>query len=226
MNTKISSLSAIAVLLLGSSVVGAQGLALPGDIEIPAGNTGYVNVGGKALKTGLGDCMKIGGFSEENQVNACEGIDDTMDMEAEAEAEVEPSAEATDTPEPVKKEPIVTTATLGGEALFDTNSSDLNSASEQALAELVSELARFQEISSIEVVGHTDSSGEESYNQSLSERRAMSVETFLKAAYPNVDVTSRGMGESSPVATNSTREGRQLNRRVEVQVTAKSITEQ
>jgi OOP family OmpA-OmpF porin len=101
----------------------------------------------------------------------------------------------------------------------------LNQASEQALSDLISQLEKFQEISSIDVVGHTDSTGEASYNQALSERRAAAVEAFLAAAYPNVPVSSRGMGEDSPVATNSTREGRQLNRRVEVQVTAKSITE-
>jgi len=224
MNTKISTLSSIAALMLGASVANAQEAALPGTIEIPAGNSGYVNAGGNAIKTGLGGCLKLGGFGEESQVNACEGIEDTV-VEAVTEPEPEPEPEAAPAPEPVEKEPIVTTATLGGEALFDSNSAELNAASEQALAELVSELEKFQEISAIEVVGHTDSTGEEGYNQSLSEQRAAAVEAFLTAAYPNVNVTSRGMGEASPVATNSTREGRQLNRRVEVQITAKSITE-
>ncbi len=221
MNKKISVLSSIAALLLGSSIVNAQGIALPGTIEIPSGNAGYVNVGGNALRTGLGDCLKLGGFSEENQVNACEGIED----EAEEVAEAEPAPEPAPAPEPVAKEPIVTTATLGGEALFESNSAELTAASEQALSELISELETFQEITSIEVVGHTDSAGEENYNQVLSERRAAAVEAYISAAYPDVSITSRGMGESSPVATNSTREGRTQNRRVEVQVTAKSITE-
>ncbi len=221
MNRNISTISSIAALLLGSTVVIAHDVALDGDIEIPAGSAGYVNVGGKALRTGGGECLRLGGFSEENQVNACEGIEET----AEVEAEAEPAPEPAPAPEPVKKEPIVTTATLGGEALFDNNSSDLNAASEQAMADLVSELEKYQEISSIAVVGHTDSTGESGYNQDLSERRAASVEAFLAAAYPNVPVTSSGMGEDSPIATNSTREGRQLNRRVEIQITAKSITE-
>ncbi|NND92721.1 MAG: OmpA family protein [Granulosicoccus sp.] len=220
MNRNIGTVSSIAALLLGSSVVLAQGTALEGTIEIPAGNGGYANSGGNALKTGLGDCVKIGLYSDEQQVDACAGIEPTPEV-----AEVEPAPEAAPAPEPVKKEPIVTTATLGGEALFDNNSAELTAASEQALADLVSQLEKFQEISSIEVVGHTDSTGEADYNQGLSERRAASVEAFLNAAYPNVQITSSGMGETSPVATNSTREGRQLNRRVEVQVTAKSITE-
>ncbi|MGQ7846495.1 OmpA family protein [Granulosicoccus sp. 3-233] len=221
MNRNIGTISSIAALLLGSSVVHAQGVALDGTIEIPAGNGGYANSMGDAIKTGLGDCVKIGLYNDEDQVDACAGIEEAPEEVVEAE----PAPEAAPAPEPVQKEPIVTTATLGGEALFDNNSDVLNASSEQAMADLVSQLEKFQEITSIEVVGHTDSNGEASYNQGLSERRAAAVEAFLKAAYPNVDVTSSGMGEDSPVATNSTPEGRQLNRRVEVQVTAKSITE-
>ena len=222
MNRNIGTVGSVAALLLGGSIAFAHDVALEGTIEIPEGSTGYVNVGGNALRTGDGECLKLGGFSEENQVNACEGIEDTAEAEV---AEAAPEAEPAPAPEPVKKEPIVTTATLGGEALFDNNSAELNAASEQALSELVAELGNFQEISSIEVVGHTDSTGEADYNQALSERRAAAVEAYLAAAYPNVQMSSSGMGENSPVATNSTREGRQLNRRVEVQVTAKSITE-
>ncbi len=221
MNRNIGTLSSIAALLLGSSVVNAQGVALDQTIEVPAGNSGYANSMGDAIKTGLNDCLQTGQFDAESQVDACEGIEDAPEEVVEAE----PAPEAAPAPEPVAKEPIVTTATLGGEALFDTNSDVLNASSEQAMADLVSQLEKFQEITAIEVVGHTDSTGEASYNQGLSERRAAAVEAFLKAAYPNVEVTSSGMGEDSPIATNSTPEGRQLNRRVEVQVTAKSITE-
>ena len=222
MNTKIGTLSSIAALLLGSSIASAQGLALPGTIEIPPANEGYVDSLGTAVRTGLGECLKTTSFSEEDQVDACEGIEDVPEPVVEPEPEPEPAP----APEPVAKEPIITTATLGGEALFNTNSSELTQSAEQALAELVIELQGYQEISSIEVAGHTDSTGEEGYNQSLSESRAAAVESFLAAAFPNVPVSSVGFGETSPVATNSTPEGRQLNRRVEVQVTAKSITEE
>lgn len=227
MNKDIGKISTIAALLLGSSIAVAQIQALPGTIEIPSGNTGYVNVGGEALRTGLGECFKLDGFSEETQVNACEGIEETAEAKGDLAGDDSESAEEAPAPapEPVEKEPIVTTATLGGEALFASNSADLTPASEQALAELIAQLEKFQEISAIQVTGHTDSAGDEAYNQGLSERRAAAVESFLKAAYPNVDVSSSGLGETSPVATNSTREGRALNRRVEVQVTAKSITE-
>ncbi|MFK7861754.1 MAG: OmpA family protein [Granulosicoccus sp.] len=230
MNRKICTLSSIAGLLMGGSmIVNAHDVALPGTIEIPAGTAGYVNVGGNALRTGGGECLKLGSFSEENQVNACEGIEETAEVAAETETETEteeaPAAEPAPAPEPVAKEPIVTTATLGGEALFDSNSAELNAASEQALDNLVAELRNFQEITAIEVTGHSDSSGDETYNKQLSEQRAAAVDEYLMKAFPNASVTSRGLGESSPIATNSTVEGRKQNRRVEVQVTAKSITE-
>ena len=71
----------------------------------------------------------------------------------------------------------------------------------------------------IDVEGHTDSRGSDSYNQALSERRTQSVADYL--ASQGVSASSLnpiGMGEGSPVASNDTREGRAQNRRVEVTI--------
>ncbi len=227
MNKNICTLSSIAALLMGSGIALAHQSALDGAIAVPDGNGSYVTSSGNAVRTGSGNCVLTGSYSDENVVNACAGIDDAAE-EADAEAaeeEVMVDEEAAPAPEPVAKEPIVSTATLGGEALFARNSSELTGSSEASIANLVSQLKKFQEITSIEVVGHTDSRGDEASNQELSEARASAVEAYLKAAYPDAAITSRGVGESSPIATNSTSDGRALNRRVEVQVTAKSITE-
>ena len=151
-------------------------------------------------------------------------LDEEIIEEVEAE-EAGADAEAAPAPEPVKKEPIVTTATLGGEALFARGSNELSEASQKSLAALVTQLGKFQEISAIDVVGHTDSTGSSANNQALSEARAAAVQDYLAAAYPDASMSGSGMGEDSPVATNSTPEGRAQNRRVEIQVTAKSITE-
>jgi OOP family OmpA-OmpF porin len=69
------------------------------------------------------------------------------------------------------------------------------------------------------VVGHTDSTGDEAYNQKLSERRAESVVEYLaKAGVESSRLEASGAGESEPVASNDTKDGRAQNRRVELNV--------
>jgi OOP family OmpA-OmpF porin len=69
----------------------------------------------------------------------------------------------------------------------------------------------------VRIDGHTDSVGSEEYNRTLSERRADAVRRFLGDAGIDPDRLSvRGLGESGPIATNETEEGRALNRRVEL----------
>ncbi|MBU0484636.1 MAG: OmpA family protein [Proteobacteria bacterium] len=71
----------------------------------------------------------------------------------------------------------------------------------------------------LEIYGHTDSKGSESYNQILSEKRAKSVADYLvKNGVANDRLTSRGFGESQPIVSNDTEEGRTQNRRVEVKL--------
>jgi outer membrane protein OmpA-like peptidoglycan-associated protein len=72
---------------------------------------------------------------------------------------------------------------------------------------------------SILVEGHTDSTGSDTYNQQLSERRADSVKTLLvQRGVQGSRISILGYGESRPVATNATPEGRQMNRRVEIRI--------
>ncbi len=71
-------------------------------------------------------------------------------------------------------------------------------------------------VSRVTVEGHTDSHGSDAYNMRLSQRRAESVRQYLiKKGIPASKLDSAGRGESRPVSTNETREGRALNRRVE-----------
>lgn len=69
----------------------------------------------------------------------------------------------------------------------------------------------------VQVVGHTDSTGSDAYNQNLSERRAQSVAEILRQnGLASTRIQTIGMGESAPIASNSTDSGRQANRRVEI----------
>ena len=71
----------------------------------------------------------------------------------------------------------------------------------------------------VSVEGHTDAVGSEAYTLGLSNRRAVAVKDFLvKEGVPEGRLTTQGLGESQPVATNDTADGRAQNRRVELKV--------
>ncbi|WP_294325929.1 OmpA family protein, partial [uncultured Sphingomonas sp.] len=71
----------------------------------------------------------------------------------------------------------------------------------------------------IDVYGHTDSTGSDAYNQTLSERRAASVATYLTSrGVQSARIGTRGFGETQPIASNETEEGRAENRRVEIKI--------
>ena len=101
--------------------------------------------------------------------------------------------------------------------LFATNKADLNANSKSALANF-SKTLRENNLLSVDIYGHTDSTGNDGINIPLSNKRAQSVESYLKSCgvsasqFKNVS----GKGSSEPVADNSTVEGRKQNRRVEV----------
>jgi outer membrane protein OmpA-like peptidoglycan-associated protein len=72
----------------------------------------------------------------------------------------------------------------------------------------------------LDIVGHTDSTGSEAYNQSLSERRAGSVSNYFRSrGVVPARIASYGMGETQPIASNADGYGRQQNRRVELRIT-------
>lgn len=105
--------------------------------------------------------------------------------------------------------------------LFNTNSSDLLGPAQENLAALANSLNDMESDALLMVVGHTDATGTDEYNQGLSERRAESAAAFLAQAGMNPgQIQTLGLGESEPVADNETAAGRQENRRVEVAIYA------
>ncbi|UII24780.1 OmpA family protein [Fulvivirga maritima] len=104
--------------------------------------------------------------------------------------------------------------------LFDTDSYSLKSTMKQNLSDLATTLNKYED-TNILIEGHTDSTGSDSYNQTLSEQRANSVSSYLMAQGVSTSrVKTQGYGESQPIADNSTASGRQQNRRVEVAIYA------
>jgi outer membrane protein OmpA-like peptidoglycan-associated protein len=108
------------------------------------------------------------------------------------------------------------TLNMPGNVTFATDSSDLSPAFFDVLNSVGKVLGEFEQ-TVVEVAGHTDSTGSDSYNLSLSERRAQSVTSYLtsQGVIPQ-RIISVGMGEKYPVADNTNASGRQANRRVEI----------
>lgn len=110
------------------------------------------------------------------------------------------------------------------DVLFDTAKYSLRPLARERLAKVAGILLGHPGLK-LEVEGHTDSVGSESYNQRLSEQRAGSVRDYLirQGITDMNSVPIKGFGKSQPVATNDTSAGRQLNRRVELIVSGELI---
>jgi outer membrane protein OmpA-like peptidoglycan-associated protein len=100
--------------------------------------------------------------------------------------------------------------------LFDTGKSSIKSQSEAVLQNITAILKEYPK-ANFSIGGHTDSTGREAFNQTLSESRAKAVHDYLVANGINDDrLSSKGYGETMPIDSNKTRDGRRANRRVEV----------
>jgi len=114
--------------------------------------------------------------------------------------------------------PMASKVVFNADAFFDFDKSTLKPEGRQVLDQ-VAQQAQGLNLETIIAVGHTDSIGSDAYNQKLSERRAASVKTYLTSkGVPADRVYTEGKGETQPVASNATREGRAQNRRVEVEI--------
>ncbi len=142
------------------------------------------------------------------------------------------SADDTDEADPCRTPSVGETMSLKGcgtgdviilkGVTFEFDKSRLTPNAKTILDGVATELLAYPDIG-VELGGHTDAKGSDSYNQRLSEQRAASVLKYLATKGVAKDrMTSVGYGESQPVADNDTDEGRELNRRVELKITAGS----
>ncbi|MBP1805826.1 OmpA family protein [Rubellimicrobium aerolatum] len=109
--------------------------------------------------------------------------------------------------------------TLPQDILFGTDSASVSLQSQGDLRAVATSLNNYP-ATTVNVVGHTDSTGDAAYNQDLSERRASAVAAVLRGSGVNPGrINIVGRGEDAPIASNLTPEGRQQNRRVEIIIT-------
>ncbi len=168
---------------------------------------------GNAVRDGSGACVQ-----ELNSVDH----PDCVAKKVEAPKPVEPPkpVEAPTPPvEPAKPAPVAVKAsiTIQAEALFDFDKSVLKPAGKKSIDDAIAKMKQI-DVEVIIATGHTDSVGTDAYNQKLSERRATAVKNYMVSqGIAAAKITTLGKGETQPVATNKTAEGRAKNRRVDIE---------
>jgi OOP family OmpA-OmpF porin len=199
---RFPQLSTAIAAAISMSLFGFVGTASAGD-----GPQAYVTSGSGhvvRVKDRQGRCVRTKDWSEELATRECDP--DLFPEEAEVVAVAAPVYEK---------------SVMSASALFAFDSAELSedgATSLQALGESIR--AKGARVVDIDIVGHTDSSGPEAYNQKLSLRRAEAMKAYLvrEGGIDAAIIDVMGKGESMPVADNATREGRARNRRVEVNV--------
>ncbi len=103
--------------------------------------------------------------------------------------------------------------------LFDVDSDVIKGDARTNLDALAASLAKYPK-SDLMIVGHTDATGTDSYNMGLSRRRAAAASNYLRTNGVNRGIRAIGRGETEPIASNESEDGRQQNRRVEIAIYA------
>jgi OOP family OmpA-OmpF porin len=169
-------------------------------------------------KNSVGQCWRAGYWTPSLAI--CECDKDLMPKaacEPPAPPPVAPGKPAPAKPAP-KPKPVAEKVTLAADVLFDFDKAVLKNEGKSKLDDLATKVKAIN-LEVVIAIGHTDSIGSDAYNQKLSVRRAESVKAYLvsKGVEPN-RIYTEGKGEKQPVASNKTADGRQKNRRVEIEV--------
>jgi len=168
---------------------------------------------GAIVKSGSGECVRHN-FMTDVKPTEC-GYAAPMPVVETIQVEIVETPTAATVSAKVQEEVVI-----GANMLFAFDSAELSDDAKAVIDERIQRVnGRLKLTSVVKVVGHTDSTGPEAYNQKLSEMRAQAVADYIASNAANVqagDIEVVGMGESEPVASNDTREGRAQNRRVVV----------
>jgi OmpA-OmpF porin, OOP family len=172
---------------------------------------------GTVWKNGTNElCWRNASWTPATAAAGCDGAIVPKPMPAAAPA---PAPAAAPAPAPAAA-PVAAAAkvTYASDAFFDFDRAVLKPEGRANLDSLIEKMKGIN-LEVVVAVGHTDSTGPESYNQALSVRRAEAVKAYLVSKGIEANrVYVEGKGEAQPVADNSTREGRAKNRRVEIEV--------
>ncbi|MGE0874322.1 MAG: outer membrane protein OmpA [Burkholderiales bacterium] len=171
--------------------------------------------GNLVWKNASGQCWRAGYWTPAMAIAECDP--DLVPKPAPKPAMKPRPAKPKPAPKP-KPKPVAEKVTLAADVLFDFDKAVLKPAGKSKLDDLASKVKAIN-LEVVIAIGHTDSIGSDAYNQKLSVRRAEAVKAYMvsKGVEPN-RIYTEGKGEKQPVASNKTKEGRQKNRRVEIEV--------
>ena len=197
-------------------------LTLGGAIVALASGSAFANVTpnvtdsqGAPVKDSQGACI-VGSGIDHPDCNPAKPVPAKPAAPATPAAPASPAAPATPAAKPAPAS-VRQSVVIQADALFDFDKSVLRPDGKKSIDDALGKL-RGVDVEMVIATGHTDSVGTDAYNQKLSERRAAAVKDYLVSkGIPAAKVTTIGKGESQPVATNKTAEGRQKNRRVDIE---------
>lgn len=203
--------SAMNKLVLGLAALSISGLAFAGVTP------NVTDAAGNPVRDASGNCVQSSGISHPDCMpkKAAEPAKPAAPAKPADGAKAAQPAKPADAPKAPTS--VKQAVTIQAEALFDFDKSVLKAEGKKSLDEAVAKMKGI-DVEVIIATGHTDSIGTEAYNQKLSERRANAVKDYLVSkGVPANKVTTLGKGETQPVATNKTKDGRAKNRRVDVE---------
>lgn len=181
-------------------------------------SSGYAHdASGVVVRDNSGNCVRTSNWTKQSATKDCDADLLPPPVAAAPAPEPEPVAAAPAAAEIAAIEPRKDPINISEKAGFDFDRAVLRAEDKQRLDTAIAEMKNLPEDATIQVTGYTDSIGSEEYNRELSMRRAQAAQEYLVAN--GVDqrrIVLSGMGESNPIASNDTAEGRAMNRRVEV----------
>lgn len=207
----------LAKLVIAASAVVAFSASAQEDIKASTPTSGYVQDGrGVIVRDPFGLCWRTGYYTPADAVPGC---DAPLVKPAPPAPPAAPAAAPAPAPKPVAPPaPTSEKVTFAADAFFDFDKAVLKPEAKVKLDDMASKLKAIN-LEVVIAVGHTDSVGNDAYNQKLSVKRAEAVKAYLVSKGIDTSrVYTEGKGEKQPVADNKTAAGRAKNRRVEIEV--------